>query len=111
MASLRLEGSGALIDAGEKAELILGRLDEASGSFPDVDLDPHGAHDAGVSRRHARIVLVAEGLSYLIDLSSTNGTYLNGEPCDPLARYRLKDDDRIDLGRLGLRFVEHASGG
>jgi pSer/pThr/pTyr-binding forkhead associated (FHA) protein len=106
MVNLKLEGSGVLIEVGDKAELILGRLDEPSGSFPDVDLGPHGGRDAGVSRRHARLVLVGGGLSYIMDLSSTNGTCLNGEPCEPLAHYRLRDGDRVDLGELGLIFIE-----
>jgi pSer/pThr/pTyr-binding forkhead associated (FHA) protein len=106
MVSLKLDDSDVLLELKGKADFILGRLDEPSKSFPDIDLNPHGGREAGVSRRHARLVLVGNGLSYIIDLSSTNGTFVNDEPCEPLAHCRLKDGDHLDLGELGLVYVE-----
>lgn len=111
MVSLKLDNSKDEFELKDKAVFILGRYDEPSKSYPDIDLDPYGARDAGVSRRHASLVLLGRGLSYIFDLSSTNGTYLNGEPCEPLKHVRIKDGDRIDLGELKLVFTEHDTDG
>ena len=40
-----------------KQIVVIGREDPVSGIFPDIDLDPHGGHEAGVGRRHAQLVL------------------------------------------------------
>lgn len=57
--------------------------------------------DKRLSRRHAAI-RYANQQFYLVDLGSSNGTYINGEPirrCTP-----LKDGDRIRLGSLSFAF-------
>jgi DNA-binding winged helix-turn-helix (wHTH) protein len=64
--------------------------------------------DAGVSRRHARIV-VADGWARLADLDSKNGTYLNGERLEKEAN--LSDGDRIQIGRAELTFRAFAETG
>ncbi|MFN9371210.1 MAG: SpoIIE family protein phosphatase [Planctomycetaceae bacterium] len=54
-----------------------------------------------VSTRHARIL--GRGTRYFIeDLSSTNGTFVNGKRITELTE--LKDDDRIKLGPVLIRF-------
>lgn len=62
-----------------------------------------------VSRRHARIVR-EDGLYYLYDEGSTNGTFLNGERLTPGRAYRLMDQVEIRLGpRVSvLRFLDNA---
>ncbi|MFB2833955.1 FHA domain-containing protein [Floridanema evergladense] len=58
--------------------------------------------DRWISRQHAAIQYVeAEGF-YLIDLNSTNGTFINGEPV--FHPQLLKDGDRIRLGSLTISF-------
>ena len=56
--------------------------------------------DSTVSRNHARIVLV-RGAYQLIDRGSANGTYVNGKR---ETRRRLRDGDRIRLGRTEMVF-------
>jgi pSer/pThr/pTyr-binding forkhead associated (FHA) protein len=56
--------------------------------------------DATVSRRHALIVRQA-GDTVLLNDSSRNGTWLNGERIE---RAVLHDGDTIELGRAQLRF-------
>jgi pSer/pThr/pTyr-binding forkhead associated (FHA) protein len=58
--------------------------------------------DKRLSRRHAVIQYVKDEGFYLIDLNSTNGTFINGEPI----RYSalLKDGDQIRLGSLAFTF-------
>jgi hypothetical protein len=58
--------------------------------------------DDGVSPRHASIRYKDESF-FLIDLDSSNGTFLNqGE--QPIAREQLKDGDLIRIGSLILKF-------
>jgi pSer/pThr/pTyr-binding forkhead associated (FHA) protein len=58
--------------------------------------------DKRLSRRHAVIQYLETSGFFLIDLKSTNGTFLNGEPvryCAP-----LKDGDQVRLGSLSFSF-------
>ena len=72
----------------------LGR-DEAA----DIVLD-----DPGVSRRHSEIRVTTDGphlVTSIRDLSSTNGTFVNGER---ITSVRLEDGDRLTLGRTSATF-------
>jgi hypothetical protein len=74
---------------GVQEELILGRHPAC-----DVVID-----DLSVSRRHARLTF-RDGNWVLCDLSSTNGTEVNGRP---VVRCRLLPGDRLRLGDADLR--------
>ncbi len=84
-------------------DIILGREDAQSNSYPDVDLNPHGALEQGVSRRHARITHRG-GQYYLEDLNSVNGTLLNQRRIPANTPMPLRPGDHLMLGRLGLTF-------
>lgn len=56
--------------------------------------------DASVSRRHAEIRLV-NGRHLLLDLSSSNGTLVNGEP---VLQHLLGDGDAVQLGDQTLTY-------
>lgn len=56
-------------------------------------------NDESVSRLHARIY-IEEGIVYLEDLNSTNGTFKNGLRLQPYEKRRLEEDDEIRLGKL-----------
>lgn len=57
--------------------------------------------EAGISRRHARIVCEAEHY-WVEDLGSTNGTYVQNQP---ITRHPLKDGERLELGETtALKF-------
>ena len=58
--------------------------------------------DNRLSRRHAVIQYVEGEGFYLIDLNSTNGSYVNSEPV--WQPHLLKDGDRIRLGSLTFSF-------
>ncbi len=58
--------------------------------------------DKRLSRRHAAIQYVEGEGFYLIDLNSTNGTFVNGEPIRHCVR--LKDGDKVRLGSLSFLF-------
>jgi pSer/pThr/pTyr-binding forkhead associated (FHA) protein len=63
--------------------------------------------NAFVSRRHFQ-VHSQDGVHYISDLDSTNGTYLNGERLLPNVERRLKDGDLIALAtdQVVLRFID-----
>ncbi len=63
--------------------------------------------DKRLSRRHAMIQYVAEQGFYLLDLESTNGTYLNGEPIRRPTL--LRDGDRVRLGTLSFVFFYNSA--
>jgi pSer/pThr/pTyr-binding forkhead associated (FHA) protein len=52
-----------------------------------------------VSRLHCRLTAAAENLE-VVDLSSTNGTFVNDKRVD---KARLKTGDRLRIGRVELR--------
>lgn len=66
-------------------------------NLPDIDVSMLPNADI-VSRHHAEIQI--EGSNYyIVDLGSSNGTYLNNTKLEPRTRYPLQIGDRIDLGR------------
>jgi len=69
----------------DRQEMTIGRSNDA-----EIMLD-----DEGVSRRHAKIVVRADGSVQLVDLNSTNGTFNNGDKIDVVA---LHDGDKIQIG-------------
>jgi Protein of unknown function (DUF3662)/FHA domain len=80
-----------------KRRVVLGRSRDC-----DVQLS-----DPNISRRHAE--LRQEGATFwIVDLDSTNGTELNGEPTK---RARLETGDRITLGSTELVFERGLPGG
>ncbi len=81
-------------------EFILGRrTDGVLG--PIVDLVPFGAFEQGVSRRHA-LVRETDDAYEIIDLDSTNGTWLDKLRLVPNKAYPLHSGAILRLGRMGL---------
>jgi hypothetical protein len=60
--------------------------------------------DANVSRKHASLAQDVIGTWKLVDLDSTNGTLLNG---NPIITALLRDGDQITLGITVLEFREN----
>lgn len=58
-------------------------------------------HDSEVSRRHAQVLRTADGFS-LVDLNSSNGTYVNSQT---ISKHVLQSGDRVQLGRTMLIFT------
>jgi len=57
--------------------------------------------DDYASTHHARIEAARDGV-WLVDLGSTNGTWVNGEQVD--GRHRLHDGDLVRIGQTELRY-------
>lgn len=81
------------------ARTVLGRSDAGASDKPDIDLTPFGALEKGVSRTHAAIERSEDTLT-LIDIGSSNGTFLNGQKLIPDQPRVLRDGDEIRLGKL-----------
>lgn len=73
---------------------IIGKLKEAVDGIVD---------DVTVSRIHAKIDK-KDGQYYLIDLNSTNGTYLNGEILAPNEKTKLQSGDQLQFGSVSYYF-------
>lgn len=82
--------------------VVVGRSDPNSSEQPDLDLAPYGAFKQGVSRRHAVFMPTRQGLT-LLDLDSTNGTWVNGISLGAGQKSRIRTGDIIEFGSLKLR--------
>jgi pSer/pThr/pTyr-binding forkhead associated (FHA) protein len=83
---------------------IIGRSDEQKQHAPDIDLSDYDGLKKGVSRRHAVLVRY-EGFAQIIDLHSSNGTFLNGERLQPDNPYPLAQGDELRFGSLLVQVV------
>ena len=80
-------------------DVIIGRHDHMpGGQESDILLA-----DNRVSRHHAKIVRKGQSY-YVMDLNSTNGTYLNARRLEPQRRYPLHEGGNLQMGGVHLRF-------
>lgn len=102
--SLHIVESGQILPLAERTEFTLGRISEGQPIVPDVDLTPYNAYANGVSRLHCAIKWI-EGQVYVIDLGSSNGTYLNGVRLTPYTETPVSDGDILYLGKLKIQLL------
>jgi FHA domain len=91
-----------ILSTGE--EMTLGRQHATNAIQPDLDLSPYEAELAGISRRHATLRHEKIGW-WLIDLNSSNGTWVNSERLAPLVPQMLSRTNHVILGNLKLTLV------
>ena len=102
--SLHLMDSGKILPLASRSEFTLGRLSEGQPIMPDIDLTPYQAYASGVSRLHA--VVKRDGSQVLVmDLGSSNGTYLNGRRLNPHMEELLHHGDIVALGKLKIQVL------
>src|SRR5882672_9765022 len=89
---------------GEQRRMVFNKPEVTIGRVQGNDIVlPKG----NVSKRHARIVL-KDGKFIIVDLKSTNGTYVNGRKItSPLV---VKDSDKIYIGDFVVGVDEAAAG-
>jgi hypothetical protein len=89
--------------------MTIGREDASAGHFPDIDvstLEASGVGASFVSRRHARILNQAEGLTLQV-MANTTGTQVNRGIVTPGLSARLNIGDRIILGgRVRMKLMQ-----
>lgn len=82
------------------AEFLIGRkTDDVFEKI--IDLANYDAFGHGVSRRHVKIRRMADKYE-IMDLESTNGTWINEKRLAPNKYYQLTSGDLIRLGRMRL---------
>lgn len=98
---------GKLVFPLARLRTTLGRVDQATGMHPDIDLAPLGL-GMSASRRHAEVEYVG-GDFVVRDLGSRLGTCVNGEPLDAGVGHGLADGDTLTIGAVTLTFaLKHA---
>ena len=103
-ASLHLIDSGHILPLGDKSEFTLGRVSENQPIMPDIDLTPYQAYGNGVSRIHAVIKRIDKRVS-VIDLGSSNGTYVNNERLTPNVETPIGHNSMLSLGKLKIQIL------
>ncbi len=88
---------------GERQEYPLTKETTTIGRKPgnDIQID-----NLSVSGKHAQVITILED-SFLEDLGSTNGTYVNGKL---IKKHALEHGDRITLGKFQMTY-EHETAG
>lgn len=81
------------------SDIRIGRGTPGQDDPPEVDMTIENGAEYGVSRNHAVIRLIDQGV-VLIDLDSTNGTNLNNYRLPPDLPYPIKSGDEIHFGSL-----------
>ncbi len=102
--SLHMLDSGQILPFSEQKEFTLGRISDNQPIEPDVDLAPYKAFDNGVSRLHA-VIRYNEGNVVLVDLGSSNGSYINGIRVMPNIEHPLRHGDILALGKLKMQVI------
>ncbi|MDX1377505.1 MAG: FHA domain-containing protein [Anaerolineales bacterium] len=94
------EGTTKPVEIIKHPEFVIGRKVVAT-SEAFLDLSDFDGFKMGLSRRHAMIKRTDSGYE-IIDLSSTNGTWLNDERLVPYSTYPLASGSRLRLSRIRL---------
>ena len=102
--SLNLIESGQILPLADRTEFTLGRSSEGQPIIPDIDLSSHNAYANGVSRLHAVLKLVQDQI-VIVDLGSSNGTYLNGNRLIPYTETPVVHGDIVYLGKLKMQVL------
>jgi len=94
--------NGQMITTQLEKTFILGRAStEIKTNEPLVDLTEFGAMELGISRVHA-MIRQSKGKYQLVDLESSNGTWLENQRLVPKQPYPLESGNRIRIGRLNI---------
>jgi hypothetical protein len=88
----------------ETGELIVGRIDRATGFTPDIDLTPLDT-ERTLSRRHATLAK-RDGTVYLCEPKATrNGTFVNGDRVATGVVIQLNEGDLVRFGVVETVFT------
>jgi hypothetical protein len=102
--TLHLLETGQMLPLSDRNEFTLGRISDGQPIMPDIDLSPYHAYANGVSRLHA-VVKRSEDNIILMDLGSSNGSYLNGKRILPNVEQILRHGDVVMFGKLKIQIL------
>jgi hypothetical protein len=88
------ESQWSLLAGTQSHPVLPGRITLGRAESSDIQVD-----DIKASRLHAEIRLSGQGLE-IIDLGSTNGTYVNGKRIPAHEPYALQAGDKITIGKI-----------
>ncbi len=103
-ATLQILDGGQIIPLANRSEFTMGRISDEQTIMPDIDLTPYRAYEYGVSRLHAALKRKEDKLT-IMDLNSSNGTYLDGFRLKPEHETPLSHGCIISLGKLRIQFL------
>jgi hypothetical protein len=106
--TLHLLETGQMLPLSDRNEFTLGRVSDGQPIMPDIDLSPYHAYANGVSRLHAVVKRDGEEI-VLMDLGSSNGTYLNGKRVTPNVEQNLRHGDVVMFGKLKIQILLKAA--
>jgi diguanylate cyclase (GGDEF)-like protein len=86
------EDLGRKFDLGE-GETVVGRSSKA-----DIQIDQES-----ISRNHAKFVVASKSQVSVVDLGSTNGTYVNDDRTE--GEFQLRNGDLVKIGRTVFKFI------
>ncbi len=93
-------GNTTLIAIATEKQVVLGRKTEGE-TKPIIDLTSPNGYALGVSRHH--VIIRSSDKGYVVmDLNSSNGTWLDGKILAPAESYDLPSGATLQLGRLKL---------
>lgn len=88
-------------------ELVFGRAsDDEPLEEALLDLTGLGGYQKGISRRHAKIRRTEDGYE-IMDLASTNGSWMNDERLVPNKAYPLASGAQLRFARMRLLVLYH----
>ncbi len=102
--TLQLLEGGQILPLTDRNEYTMGRASEGQTIMPDIDLTSYRAYEYGVSRIHA-VLKKSKDKVIIMDLGSSNGTYVNGDRLTPENEYPLSHGNIISLGKLKIQFL------
>jgi len=96
--AIYVEGTSNYVFLYSDDEFVIGRkTEETSKAF--LDLSKLGGYHLGLSRQHVMIRRIEHGYE-VIDLSSSNGTWLNDKRLTPYKHYPLASGSQLRLARM-----------
>lgn len=91
----------------QKDEILVGRKYPNQPTGPDIDLSEHKGYNKGVSRVHAKIIRENSsfGTYHILDLNSSNGTRVNGNPIPINSAVPIHHNDILTLGKMKIQVI------
>jgi len=104
--TLQILDGGQLLPLSDRNEFTMGRVSDGQTIMPDIDLTGYRAYECGVSRLHA-VLKRNKGKVTIMDLGSSNGTYVDGIRLQPEDEFPLSHGSIVSLGKLKIQFLLH----
>jgi pSer/pThr/pTyr-binding forkhead associated (FHA) protein len=107
--AIYISGTARPVFTCSERELVIGRkADEEEASESLLDLSEYDGFKMGISRRHATIRQIQAGYE-VVDLASTNGTWLNDKRLIPHRSYPFESGSQLRIGRMRFLVLYHST--